>query len=710
MTTDSPFLPQWRHLFELETPSVQALLVAFEHPTDALEGQRVLLFGGARGIGRRILEGLLHLGATVCVVDIRPIDPDLKSAHAGKLDTLIADLTREDEVLRACQHATEALGQVDVLINNAAYMHQITHILDMSMEDWDATFALNTRSAVIAARQLVPGMLERGHGTVVFQMSLEGAAALSAYCASKAALRSTSFSLAAELPEDCGVHVFSFAPGLVATELVHDSIIPFVEKLGADFETFVHTDGKNPGYKGMMPPEHTAAGLIDAVLNASMHHGLIVDGLAPLHTAGIIAQPEPELTLESDHDAAMTSNEHMIQYVSGVSDLNRRIENRVQHRTRHLEQEREELHAQKMESLGVLAAGIAHDFNNLLVGIVCNLEMALEDSPESAREFIQDALGASGQATRLVKLMLDYSGKGQFESRDLQLNHITRECARLAQTTIPSKIDIQLELAPQLPEVMADEGQLQQIVMNLILNASEAIEAEGTITVRSSMVELGGDEARFATHTQQPLAKGRYVLLDVQDTGHGICPEKLGHIFDPFFTTKFTGRGLGLSAVLGIVRGHGGGIAVDSVVGKGTSFTVALPVSPNASMACQGPPRALIIDDDPMVRKALGRIIERQGHEAITAKSGLEGLNILRGAPQNIQVVFLDLIMPEQDGHETMKSIHEVNPDIPVILMSGYSNSTLSAAVDGSQFTAFIKKPFTIQQIKSALHQAHEGT
>lgn len=690
----------YAHLFDLGSEPIEALLERMLIPRDAFAGRRVLFFGGSRGIGLHALRGLLHSGAAVAMVDIRPLPEALRGVP--RLEFRQADLSLAQEVLEACAWAREVLGgPVEVLINNAAHMHRNTTLVDLEVEDWERTFALNTHSAFLAARQVLPDMLAQGRGVILFQMSLEGAPTWAGYCASKAALRSLSFSLAAEIPRESGVHIFSFAPGLVATELVREYGPQLTRFSGADFEEFVYSSGKNPGYKGMMPPEHTAAGMIHALLHAHEHHGLIADGLLPLDKAGVIALPTEEDTSRglAEEDAI---DVHMTDYVSGVSDMNQRIEARVTWRTRELEAQHEEIRSQKMESLGVLAAGIAHDFNNLLVGIKANIELALMDAPPEAQEALGDALQASHGAARLVRLMLDYSGHGHFELGELDLNKIVEESTRLAQTSIAGDIQVELKLQPSLPPIIGDVGQLQQVVVNLFLNAIEATSEGGCVCAYTRLERVAFGDTSFGRPGQQALTPGWYAILQIEDSGSGIPPELMERIFDPFFSTRSTGRGLGLSAVLGIVKGHQGGIKLASTPGQGTCFTIALPIDPAHAATLdhpQDPPLVLLIDDDPIVLKTLQRILRRNGHQALTATSGLEGIKLFQDHRSQIAMVFLDMVMSGMDGEETLRRLHALDPSLCVHLMSGFSHKDAKSHFRDLGFRSFIKKPFGARQI-----------
>ena len=294
--------------------------------------------------------------------------------------------------------------------------------------------------------------------------------------------------------------------------------------------------------------------------------------------------------------------------------------------------------AQKMESLGILAGGIAHDFNNLLVAMLGQTSLALKKLPEnnSAYVNIQKAMNAAQKAADLTRQMLAYSGRGKFEVRLLNLNQLIEENLHLFQVVVPKQAEFALNLHSSLPMVEADPGQMQQIVMNLLLNAVEALESErGTITIATSELTINEDDLNLWNRANQLLQAGNYVKLTVRDDGIGMDAETAQKIFDPFFTTKFTGRGLGLAAVLGIVRGHHGGIRVSSQDGEGTMFEIIFPVSHKTeSISEQEPIKnhtksgiVLVIDDEEAVRDAVHEILDSEGIDVLTAETGQDGIH-----------------------------------------------------------------------------------
>ncbi len=270
-------------------------------------------------------------------------------------------------------------------------------------------------------------------------------------------------------------------------------------------------------------------------------------------------------------------------------------------------------HSQKLESLGILAGGIAHDFNNVLTGILGHADLAMMELPADsyARSLIAEVIKAARQAAALTKQMLAYSGKGRFVVKPLDLNAVMRDLGQLLRVTISKKCAVRYDLAPDLPAIDADDAQLRQVVMNLLINASEAIGDEGGLIQVTTGATTCDRAYLWETYLDHDLPEGLYVFVEVADTGCGMSEDTRKKIFDPFFTTKFTGRGLGLSAVLGIVRGHRGLLKVHSEPGRGTTFRVAFPASsrPAVSEASvrtdstwRGSGKVLVVDDEPLVR------------------------------------------------------------------------------------------------------------
>lgn len=407
----------------------------------------------------------------------------------------------------------------------------------------------------------------------------------------------------------------------------------------------------------------------------------------------------------------------------GYRGVDRDITSRKRAEEERLLLERRVLHSQKLESLGVLAGGIAHDFNNLLVAVLGNAELALtEMAPGAAgRESVVDIRRAALRASELTNQMLAYSGKGRFVIEPIDLSDLVRDIGHLLEISICKRARLQFELAAKLPAVDVDAAQIRQIVMNLVTNASEAIECtagDGTITLRTGLKKADRKLLRGVVFGED-LPEGPYVTLEVVDTGCGMTDEVLAKLFDPFFTTKFQGRGLGLAAVQGIVRGHRGTLLIRSKLGQGTSITVLLPATADRAPVAAEPPycaqklwrasgTALVVDDDENVRQFTARVLERLGFTALTADNGTSGLASFRDHADKIAVVVLDLTMPGINGEQAFRQMRQIRPDVPIILASGYNEQDATSHFAGAGLAGFIKKPFTIDELTTIVRAAVE--
>jgi len=372
---------------------------------------------------------------------------------------------------------------------------------------------------------------------------------------------------------------------------------------------------------------------------------------------------------------------------------------------------------QRLESLGVLAGGIAHDFNNLLAGIQGNLSLAqgFLSTGHPAQGYLKTSEDTIQRAANLARQMLAYSGRGVVMVRLLQLNTLIQEMMELLQVTLPKKVEIRFNLDPDLPCIEADENQMQQVVMNLVTNAAEAIgDREGTITLTTRRATMDASSLR-RMELDRPLVEGAYVLFEVADTGSGMDAVTLERIFEPFFTTKFSGRGLGLSAIQGILRGHGAGIRIQSALGQGTRFCLGFPAreketsieipSPGAShSAFIG--TVLLAEDDPTVREATRELLESLGCTVLEASDGEEAVAIYRERAHLISVIILDLTMPRMDGREALREIHRIRPGAPVILTSGHNELEALQEMDADQIVGFLAKPYRFHQLEAILGKA----
>lgn len=377
-----------------------------------------------------------------------------------------------------------------------------------------------------------------------------------------------------------------------------------------------------------------------------------------------------------------------------------------------------------IEGMGLVAGGIAHDFNNLLVAIIGQNSLAklkLETNRDPTIN-IDKAIKASERASKLTQQMLAFSGRGQFQIESIPINALIKEQAEIFADTLPTSVTLDTNLLQQKIYIDGDETQLQQMIMNLVINASQAItRANGLITISTHIEAITSNDKSYSKFTGKPLADCNHLIVSVSDNGDGMSPDTITRIFDPFFTTKSAGNGLGLAAVLGIVRGHKGGLTVESDKTKGTTFKLAFPVSktifiqqpkpqkPSAKPATNTQPAdqaitILIIDDDPRVAETAADILALSGYESHTALSGETGIQIYQNH-SSIDLVILDLTMGGMDGRETHQILHKINPRLPVIISSGYDRKEIMSKFSAFPDIAFLKKPYTRQKLISIVEE-----
>ena len=410
----------------------------------------------------------------------------------------------------------------------------------------------------------------------------------------------------------------------------------------------------------------------------------------------------------------------------GFSLFSKDVTKRKQDEKERLSLERQVQHAQKLESLGVLAGGIAHDFNNILMAILGNADLALHElSPHApGRDNIQEIEKASRRAAELAKQMLAYSGKGHFVIGSIELNELVEEMGHLLEISISKKVVLKYNFADSLPLFYGDAAQARQIIMNLITNASEAIgDKSGVIALSTSAMDCDRAYLNSINETLQaglkdPLPEGIYTCLEVADTGCGMDAEIIGKIFDPFFTTKFTGRGLGMAAVLGIVSGHKGAIKIFSEVGKGSTLKVLFPAneiqgSENMDRDKEsakergwlGSGTILIADDEETVCAVEKQMLKLLGFDVLTAFDGQEAVDVFREHTDEIACVLLDLTMPRMDGEQAFREIRRIQPDAKVILCSGYNEQDATERFTGKGLAGFIQKPGSMATFRKLLKE-----
>jgi CheY-like chemotaxis protein len=366
----------------------------------------------------------------------------------------------------------------------------------------------------------------------------------------------------------------------------------------------------------------------------------------------------------------------------------------------------------------VLAGGIAHDFNNLLVGILGNASLAQDMLPDGSpiRELMGDVVSASDKAALLTRQMLAYSGRGRFVVEPVDLSTMVREILPLVSRSISPAVSVDLALAAELPAVECDKTQMQQVIMNLLINAAESCNGNPGMVHVSTSTALADAQTIRPAFGLAPVQAGCFVRLEVRDTGSGMSEEVKAKIFDPFFTTKFTGRGLGLSAALGIIRAHHGAIEVESTVGKGTSFRIYFPAAAGVKEAAQdakapglqlaGGGTILVVDDEEVVRKTARVTLQRNGYRVVTAENGEAAVNLFESMAGEIELVVLDLTMPVMGGEAALEHLKRIDPEAKVLLSSGFSFAEVSVRFQGRGLAGFLQKPYTAAQLVEEVQRA----
>jgi PAS domain S-box-containing protein len=434
---------------------------------------------------------------------------------------------------------------------------------------------------------------------------------------------------------------------------------------------------------------------------------------APLETdRGVIGV----VAVQSYHDARLYSQQdlELLHYAAGTISI--AVERK------RAEEERQELEAkvlqvQKMESLGVLAGGIAHEFNNMLQAILASAGLAMRDLPEDspALQQIRAIERTTDDAARLTRQMLAYSGKGRFIVQDLDLSALVDEMRQFLVASMPDSSELRFELADDLPCVTADVAEIRQLVINIVTNASEALDESGGVVTVVTRVENIDRDQLSSSQLGEELPAGEYVVIEVTDTGSGMTPDTVSRVFDPFFSTKFTGRGLGMPAVLGIVRASRGAIGVDSAPGRGTTVRVLLPTGvggrarlleiPEVSEAEAGMLTVLVVDDDDTIRDLSREMLEQAGFEVVTASDGREAVDLFRDGNVRFDAVLLDMTMPRMNGEQTFNALQELRSDVPVIVSSGYSAQDAMDRFVGSRPAEFLQKPYRFTELVEAVYK-----
>lgn len=370
--------------------------------------------------------------------------------------------------------------------------------------------------------------------------------------------------------------------------------------------------------------------------------------------------------------------------------------------------------AQRLEALGVLAGGIAHDFNNILMAIMGQADLIRASHYPLPPDLIgiSDILNAAKRAAELCDQMLAFAGRGLMKAENVNMKTLTEEMLNMLKTCISKKATLQLNIDEDLPYIYGTASQLRQILMNLVVNASDAIgDQNGSITI--SMGTTLWDKTNIQHHCIiNPSKPGKYVYIEIADTGCGMTQQTIERIFDPFFTTKFTGRGLGLSATIGIISSHKGGLCLKSKVGKGTSFKVLFPAvetEKNTVDVAAGPKTLkgygtiLLADDEPSIRIICSKQLQHLGFDVMLAEDGLQAVQIYKEFTEKISCIILDLTMPNMNGEEAFKEIKKINPDARIVLSSGYCENDITERFKDMDLSGALQKPFTMAELKNMI-------
>ncbi|MDX8392093.1 MAG: PAS domain S-box protein [Mariprofundaceae bacterium] len=417
-----------------------------------------------------------------------------------------------------------------------------------------------------------------------------------------------------------------------------------------------------------------------------------------------------ELLTDRSITPIMNAEGEIVNHISILRDITEERQ-----RSRRLE------HTQRLESLGVLAGGIAHDFNNILTAIMGNAALGrkkMQDSDPALTHLVRIE-DSSQRAAELCNQMLAYSGKGRFQVKTVGLSQTVEEIIKLLGVSIAKNVVLKLYLAENLPPIEADVAQLQQVIMNLVINASDAIaKKSGVISLSSGMMQVDGGYLEGA-YVGDDVKPGPFVFLEVADTGCGMDEPTQKKIFDPFFTTKFTGRGLGMSAVLGIVRGHHGAIKVYSEVGQGTTFKVLLPASTMQLSDEQqsdtwsdwcGIGTILVVDDEETIRETAALMLQDMGFDTLTAEDGEQGVAVYRQHQDKIVAVLLDMTMPKLDGKGCFRELRRINKDVRVVLSSGYNEQDATNRFAGQGLAGFVQKPYSPEALRDRIAAVLESS
>ncbi|MBF0224486.1 MAG: response regulator [Desulfobacterales bacterium] len=404
--------------------------------------------------------------------------------------------------------------------------------------------------------------------------------------------------------------------------------------------------------------------------------------------------------------------------ITGVFLAARNISVRKLEEAKRKKAEEKMLQTQKFESLGIMAGGVAHDFNNLLQIMLGFSDLILANAPpnSSINKWTAEIMKAGQRASKLTNSMLAYVGKGKFVFEKMNLSQVTEEMKQLIESSISKKVDLEYNLNTDIPLIKVDPVQIEQIIMNLVINASESLnDNNGKVAIETGSMHASESFLKD-TYIDDNLSSGLYAYIQVSDTGCGMSKETIEKIFDPFFTTKFTGRGLGLPVMLGIVRIHKGAIEVKSKINEGSIFRVLFPAVEHESTQKEKHDKPifqkinkktiLIIDDEESILSLAEEILKENGYEAIIADEAAKGIEILAKNKDKVDIVILDFTMPKMNGCEALKELKQVKNNIKIILSSGYNKDDIAKKIDLQELTGFLHKPYTSEELINELYKA----
>ncbi|MEI6702114.1 MAG: PAS domain S-box protein, partial [Deltaproteobacteria bacterium] len=473
---------------------------------------------------------------------------------------------------------------------------------------------------------------------------------------------------------------------------------------------------------GYSRDEALGANLLDLIIPPEMREG-VTDAIRQMGETGTPI-PASELLLQrKDGSRVPVFSSHALVKPFGrppelfCLDIDLTAQKQTEDEKQALEQQLQQ--SQKLESLGVLAGGIAHDFNNILAIIMGYCSLTKMDY-ETAEKNIPEIEKAVERAAALCRQMLAYAGKAPFEKTQVDMCTVVTEMSKMLQSTIAQNVVIKPVLAADVPSILGDASQIRQVVMNLIINAAEAIgDAQGEVRVSLSKKVLNKDGTE-KDYLGKIIPHGCYACLEVADTGCGMSDETYNRLFEPFYTTKFYGRGLGMSAMLGIIKTHVGALQLSSELGKGTTFKIYLPVHISdcagedppqqvASVPWQGSGTILLVEDEVQVLQIARTMLESLGFTVIEASNGKEGLELFQKNAGDINLVITDMGMPVMDGYQLFRELKTLKSDLPIIISSGFGDSVVESRIPGEIIAGSISKPYSFNRLRDVLKSVTEG-